>query len=73
MVCYNKLWSNGDDGCARSPASRPKSIRIQGRSPTVHKNGPEERRAAGTDWNDAAKERCKTDPHFTLVRQEEKS
>jgi len=63
---------NGDNGCARSPASRPKSIRMQGRSPTVHKNGPEESRAAGTTWNDTAKERRKTDPRFTLVRQEEK-
>jgi len=64
---------NGDDGCARSPASRPKSIRMQGRSPTVQKNGPEERRAAGTAWNAATKERCKTDPCFTLLKQEEKS
>jgi len=64
---------NGDDGCARSPSSRSKSIRIQERRPTVHRNGPEERRAAGTALNDAAKERCKTDPRFTLVRQEGKS
>jgi len=65
---------NGDDGCARSPSSRPKSLRMQGRSPTVHKNGPEERRAAAdTAWNDAATERYKTDPRFTLVRQGEKS
>ena len=64
---------NRDNGCARSPASRPNSIRMQGTSPTVHKNGPEERRAAAdTAWNDAAKERCKTDPRFTLARQEEK-
>jgi len=64
---------NGDDGCARSPASRPKSIRMQGTSATVHDNGPEERRAAAdTAWNAAAEERCKTDPPFTLVRQEEK-
>jgi len=63
---------NGDDACARSPASRPKMVRVQGRSPTVHKNGPEERRAAGRAWKAAAKERYKTDPCFTLVKQEEK-
>ena len=50
---YNQ---NGDDGCARSPASRPKMVRMRGTSPKVHENGPVERTAAGTAWNDAAKE-----------------
>jgi len=42
---------NGDDGCARSLASRPKNIRMQGTSLTVHEDGPVERRPAGTAWN----------------------
>jgi len=46
---------------------------MQGTSPTVHENGPEEKRAAAAAWNDATKDRCKTDPHFMLVRQEDKS
>ena len=45
-----------DGACARSPASRPKNIRMQGRAPTLHENGPLETRAADTAWNDAAKE-----------------
>jgi len=47
---------NGDDGCVRNLSSRPKSIRIPGKTPTVHDNGPVERRAADTAWNDTAKE-----------------
>jgi len=47
---------NGDDRCVRSLSSRPKSIRIPGKTPTVHDNGPVERRAADTAWNDTAKE-----------------
>jgi len=39
---------NGDDGYARSPASRPKMVRMQGPSPTVRENGPVQRRDAGT-------------------------
>jgi len=38
--CYGQ---NGDDGCARSLSSRPKSIRIPGKAPTVHDNGPGEK------------------------------
>jgi len=51
---------NGDNGCARSPASRPKMVRMQGTSPTVHENGPVERRPAGTAWNTAKKNRLET-------------
>jgi len=46
---------NGDDGCVRNPSSRPKSITIPGKTPTVDDNGPVERRAADTAWNDTAK------------------
>jgi len=47
---------NWDDGRARSPASRPKNVRMQGRIPTVRENRPLERRAADTAWDDTAKE-----------------
>jgi len=47
---------NGDNGCVRSLSSRPKSITIPGKTPTVHDNGPVERRAADTAWKDTAKE-----------------
>jgi len=47
---------NGDDGCVRNLSSRPKSIRIPGKTPTVHDNEPVERRAADTAWNNTAKE-----------------
>jgi len=45
-----------DDGCTRSPASRPKNVRMQGRSPTVRENGPVQRIATDTAGNDAADE-----------------
>jgi len=45
-----------DDGSTRSLASRPKNVRIQGRSPTVCENGPVQRRATDTARNDAANE-----------------
>ena len=50
---------NGDDGCVRNLSSRPKSIRIPGKSPTVHDNGPVER-PADTAWNTAKENRLET-------------
>jgi len=47
---------NTDDGCTRSPASRPKNVRMQGRSPTVCENGLVQSRVADTARNDAANE-----------------
>jgi len=46
---------NGHNGCVRSLSSRPKSIRIPGKTPTVLDNGLVQRRAAATAWNDTAK------------------
>jgi len=51
---------NGDDGCARSLASRPKMVRMQGTSPTVRENEPVERRDAGTAWNTAKENQLET-------------
>jgi len=51
---------NGDDGCARSPASRPKMVRMQETSPTVHENGPVERRPADTAWNTTKENQLET-------------
>jgi len=45
-----------DDGSMRSLASRPKNVRMQGRSLTVRENGPVQRTATGTARNDAANE-----------------
>jgi len=56
MVRYKKLRSKRRWWISKKPASRPKNEKLQGRSPTVHENGPLERRAADTAWDDTAKE-----------------
>jgi len=56
MVCYKKLHSKRRQWICKKPASRTKNVRFQGRSPTVHENGPLERRAADTAWDDTAEE-----------------
>jgi len=45
-----------DDGSTRSPTSRPKNVRMPGRSPTICENGPVQRRATDTARNDTTNE-----------------